>query len=745
MSGRIARRAAALLLAAACGCGRSIPPSERSVVLVTLDTTRADRIGAFGGRAVPTPVLDRIAREGTIAAEATSQVPLTLPSHATILTGRYPSSHGTRHNGIYRLRPEEETLAERLSAAGLATGAFVGAYVLNRGFGTEQGFATYDDVAVDRFEGGRDQIFEAQRTADDVNARVFPWIDAHAGKRFFLWVHYYDPHDPYAPPEKPGRTLAGSGYDREISYVDACLGDLLAKLRAAGVYDRTLLVVAGDHGESLGEHGEKTHGLFLYQGALHVPLLLRAPGSVPAGRVVSGPVELTDVAPTILDYLGLPALPRAQGKSLRPRIEGRDDGRAALAHAETLMPRLEFGWSELSMVRDGRFKYIRAPRPELYDLRADPGERSDLAAVESERVGELAASLDGWIAGTADESADTASRRTLDPDEEARLRSLGYLGGDAVHGAVSRAGTIDPKDGIREVRALDAARDKLAAGDAAGALAGVRELLASNPRNHQARITEILALIELPDLPRAEDAALAALAAVAPEEDARGVLADKARGLLASVFRLEGKNAEAEALYRKLLAHDPMDDGVAVDLVRLLTDTGRLDEADRILGTVLARSPQNGMALAARFWLETRRGDATARAATAAALADARAGDPPTLVEAAKVLAHAGDHAREAACYELVLAQTPRPDPEIVGALGLARMRGGELDAAERAFTTLAEMRPTDPRPVFFLGTIARKRGDAASARARFARSLSLDPTFAKAAEALRELDGAHP
>ena len=715
-------------------------------MLVTLDTTRADRIGAFGGRAVPTPVLDRIAREGTIAAEATSQVPLTLPSHATILTGRYPSSHGARHNGIYKLRDDEETLAERLAAAGLTTGAFVGAYVLNRGFGTEQGFATYDDVAINRYAGGRDQVFEAQRTADEVNARVFPWIDAHAKERFFLWVHYYDPHDPYAPPEKPGRTLAGTGYDREISYVDACLGDLVAKLKAAGVYDRALLVVAGDHGESLGEHGEKTHGLFLYQGALHVPLLLRLPRTVPAGRVLAGPVELADVAPTILDYLGLPPLARAQGKSLRPRIDGSDDGRTALAHAETLMPRLEFGWSDLRMVRDGRFKYIRAPRPELYDLRTDPHEDTDLAARDAERAGEMAGLLDVWIAGTADATADAAARRSLDPDEEARLRSLGYLGGDAVHGGgPPEAGTIDPKDGIKEVRALDAARDKLAAGDAAGALAAVRPIILANPKNHQARVTEILALIDLPDLPRAEDAALAALAAVAPEEGGRGVLADKARGLLASVLRLEGKNGEAEAVYRKLLEHDPANDAVTVDLVRLLIDTGRLDEARRLLDAVLARDARNGMALAARFWLETRHGDEGARAATAAALADARTGDPPTLVEAAKVLAHAGDHAREAVCYELVLEQSPKADPEFVGALGLARMRGGDLDAAERAFSSLATMRPADARPVFFLGTIARKRGDLAAARERFERALALDPGFAKAAEALRELDAPHP
>ena len=323
MSGRFAGW---LLVAAmlASGCSRTAPGSGRSLILVTLDTTRADRIGAFGGRAVPTPRLDAAAREGAAFEEAISQVPLTLPSHSTIFTGRYPASHGVRHNGIYRLRESETTLAKRLKSAGYATAAFVGAFVVNRGFGLEQGFDTYDDVGVDRFQGGRDQVFEAQRTADEVNARVFDWLDRRKGSGpVFLWVHYYDPHEPYEPPEKAGRTLEGSGYDREISYVDACFGDLVDRLRAAGLYDRSVVVVAGDHGEGLGEHGERTHGLFLYDAALRVPLLIRAPGIVPAGARIGGPVELADVAPTVLDLLGLRRSRRRKGEASVRGSRGR--------------------------------------------------------------------------------------------------------------------------------------------------------------------------------------------------------------------------------------------------------------------------------------------------------------------------------------------------------------------------------------------------------------------------------------
>jgi len=558
-------------------------------------------------------------------------------------------------------------------------------------------------------------------------------------------VHYYDPHEPYAPPEQPSRTLQGNGYDREISYVDACLGDLIAKLRATGVLDRALLVIVGDHGESLGEHGEKTHGLFLYEGALHVPFLLRAPGSIPAGRTIGGPVELVDVAPTVADYLGLPKLAAAHGKSLRPRIEGKDDGHQALAHAETMMPRLEFGWGELRMVRDARFKYIRAPRPELYDLRSDLAEGRDLAGADGERAAEMAATLDAWVAATTDASAEAASQRTLDPEEEARLRSLGYLSGDALHGGGRFGPVVDPKDGISEVRALDAARDLLSAGDAAGALAGLAPILEANPRNHQARVSKILALIQIQDLRHAEDEAQQALAMSASGDAVSSVLADKARGLLASVLRLEGKNREAEAEYRKVLARNPENDPASVDLARLLLETNRADEAARLLDGVIARDARNGMALAARFQLETRRGDEGARLKTARDLADARAGDPPTLIEAAKLLADAGDPARAAVCYEVVLDQASQPDAGLLGKLGFTRLRAGNLEGAESAFAAVSKLRPSDARPVYFLGVISQRRGDAVAARELFARALVLDPGFSKAASALREVDASHP
>jgi tetratricopeptide (TPR) repeat protein len=276
-------------------------------------------------------------------------------------------------------------------------------------------------------------------------------------------------------------------------------------------------------------------------------------------------------------------------------------------------------------------------------------------------------------------------------------------------------------------------------------LTALAPILAANPANHQARLTRILAWVELGDLPRAEDEAQRALALTIGDDAVSPVLASRARGILASIYRLEGKNREAEAGYRRILADDPDNDAASVDLARLLGDTGRAEEATRLLSSVLARDARNGMALAARFQQETTRGDGAARLETAKALADAAAGDPQTLLAAAKLLAEAGDPARASMCYELVLDQTTQPDAALFGQLGLARLRAGNLDGAEAAFTEVAKRRPAEPRPVYYLGVIALKRGDSAAARAHFERALVLDPGFTKATVALRELDLPHP
>jgi len=739
------RRLGSLLPAALLGvwtaaCGGRADPSELSVVLVTLDTTRADRIGAYGGRSVPTPHLDRIAREGVLFEEAISQVPLTLPSHSTLFTGRYPPSHGVRHNGVYQLPSSATTLAERLREAGFETAGFVGAFVLNRGFGIEQGFDVYDQVPVNRFREGRDQIFEAERTADEVNERVFEWLDRRKGGRFFLWVHYYDPHHPYRPPDTPGRTLAGEGYDREISYVDACFGDLVGRLRKKRLLDRALLVVAGDHGESLGEHGEETHGFFLYESTLHVPLLMRAPGLLPEGRRVAGPVELADVAPTILDLLGLPPLEDAQGRSLRGRISGQEGATEAVARAETLLPWLDFGWAELRAVREGRFKYIEAPTPELYDLKQDPREEVNLATIEPERVAQLASLVSSWK-GEATSSNEAV--RGLTAEEESLLRSLGYLAGDSRTLSNAPSDRLDPKQGVRLLGEIETARRRLARGEAMAALRLAEEVLRSDPRNPAAINIRAAAYLDLGQLDRAEAEAKAALTLAREGIGETRSASRQALGTLATCAWRRGRLEEAERYYRQLVQEHPWDPSGAVHLGRVLRELGRAEESRRLVEEVLARDPEDGFALALRLELELDAGDRERALETARVLSDARAGYAGALVRAGQLLLESKDPRRAAACFEVALEQQKRPDAKLLGDLGSAQLQAGDLEAARKSFAALVELLPTRPWPRYELALVAARENRLEEAREHLLEALRLDPTFEPARRALRQLEEA--
>ena len=395
------------------------------------------------------------------------------------------------------------------------------------------------------------------------------------------------------------------------------------------------------------------------------------------------------------------------------------------------MPRLEYGLAALHMIRDLRYKYVEAPRPELYDLRGDPGERHDLAAGDPDRAHEMAALLSRWEGSTTDDSAAAGSRRTLTREEEERLKSLGYLGGDFFKtGSAAPGGLADPKDRIDEIRRVHASRERFSKGDAAGALSAADEILRENPRSQEARNTRILALIQLERYPEAEKEALAALAAAEADRDNTSVLAEKARSMLASAYRLEGKLPEAEELYRHLLKDDPRRSLIAVDFAGLLGETGRGAEGLKVLRDVLARDPRNGMAIAARFEIESRQGDRQAALRSAAALADARAGDAATLVDAGLLLLEAGQPARAATCFEVAQGQNVRPDPELFGQIGAARMAAGQVDEAKKAFLAMGQARPADPRPHYYLGMIALQSGDEAGARASFGRSLELAPSF---------------
>ena len=433
--------AALLPLLAAVAC----TPSIDRVVLISVDTLRADHVGCYGASRAHTPTLDAVARRGVRFDAAVSPAPPTLPSHATLLTGLDPPQHGVRDNSVFSLAEEIPTLAERFREAGFATAAFVGAMVLDRRHGLARGFDVYGDrMGVQR--SGKANLPYPERRAEAVVDEALAWM-ATGPERFFLWVHLYDPHVPYQPPPGFRAAFPDSPYDGEIAYADAQLARLLAALERGGPADRTLLVVTSDHGESLGEHGFTTHGYSIYEATQRVPLLMRGPG-LPAGRVVTEPVGLTDIAPTLLEVAGLDPLATTSGEALDRVIAGDMGGR--VAYMETLAPQLQFGWSPLRGVRTRRHRYVRAPRPELYDLGEDPRESRNLAGSLPDLVAELDGALQERLGG--ERAVEPVA--LLSEEERARLESLGYavasVGGDPTRpGAV---GGRDPKDRARALR-----------------------------------------------------------------------------------------------------------------------------------------------------------------------------------------------------------------------------------------------------------------------------------------------------
>ncbi len=448
----------------------ALQPIDQNVLLITIDTLRADALASYGGRA-STPNLDRLAARGARFAFAHAHSVMTLPSHATILTGRLPFDHGVRDNSGYRLRDGTPTLATRLKAAGFATGAFVAAFPLTKRFGLTPGFDEYDDEIPELRGAGVLDVPE--RRADAVVSRATAWIDRQQD-RFFAWVHVFDPHSPYKPPDEFLSRAPDRPYDAEVSWTDAALGPLLD--RVAGLRRPTLVIVTSDHGESLGEHGELTHGMFAYEATLRVPLIVATVGgetgaaAAAKGAVVEAPARHIDIAPTVIEAAGLASDATLAGVSLGAITQGTPGDRPA--YFEALTYNIVRGWAPLTGLISGRDKYISLPIPELYDLARDPGETNNLAPGAATRVGALAAALDGFRAA-APAAPGRESAGTV-----AALRSLGYVAGAAPPKA-RYTEADDPKNLVAIDRDLQVANDLHASGRPDEAAAVLRKVIAS--------------------------------------------------------------------------------------------------------------------------------------------------------------------------------------------------------------------------------------------------------------------------
>jgi arylsulfatase A-like enzyme len=634
------------------------------VVLVTVDTLRADHLGCYGGRDAHSPNFDTVAADGVRFETAVSPVPLTLPAHASLMTALDPPEHGVRHNALQRLSGGIPTLAERMGDAGYATAAFVGALVLDGRFGLDRGFETYDDAMGKRVSA---TVGFAERPADRVVDSALAWLET-APDRFFLWVHFYDPHADYSPPAGFASAFASRPYAGEIAFVDAQFGRLLGGIRSRWPDGGTLVAVTSDHGESLGEHREPTHSYTLYDATQRIPLLMSGPG-LQRGVTVVEPVGLIDVAPTLLAFVAAEPLGEVAGRDLRPLIDG--DGREERAfYVETAATHLDYGWSPLLGLRTARFKYIRAPRPELYDLREDPREILNLAPDRPETAQRLDGVLSERLLAFT-QRGDGKLAVGLGEAEREQLRSLGYVvpeRGSAALPARLEMGGPDPKDEIGALGLLESVQRDVNAGRLDQALTRLRAIEGGGVAVAALRASVAVAT---------GDDALA-------ERDARSVLALQPQRpdvwiilgrALASQARLE----EARAAFEAAVLFDP-------ESVTALTYLGRVHEglgAPEAAGSAYALAARKNLDSHEPRWrlavLRLNRGEFDAADFVLEELARAGSLDVPATV--ALATAEAGVGRLEAALRRLETAREQHP--------GDARL--------ERALIRLRQ--PGDPEP----------------------------------------------
>jgi len=560
-----------------------VHPGDLNVLLVTLDTTRADRLGAYGFKAIETPALDRIARDGVLFEHAVAPAPLTLPAHSSLFTSKLPPAHGVRDNGGFFLSERETTMAERLKSRGFRTGGFVGAYVLDHKWGIAQGFEKYfDNFDLSKYRSV--SLSSVERRGDEVADHALEWLETVRSSKFFAWVHFYDAHSPYDPPEPYKSRYSDRPYAGEVAFVDSQVGRLMTWLETNQLLEKTIVVVMGDHGESLGDHGEGTHGFFVYESVLHVPLLIRAPYDAMRGRKVADVVRSVDVQPTVLDLLGIRSTETFEGQSLTSLMTGARSELGLEAYAEAVYPRFHFGWSDLRTLRAGRYKYIEAPRPELYDLDTDPHETTNILPQRRALAGQMRAHLRALEARLTAGAAAARAPAEIDPDTRDRLASLGYVGTFVSGDSTPTSALADPKDKIELFNLITHARD-----------------LSRHNQDSDEAITTLL------DVTRRDPKVIDAWFMLGNEyyrkrqfelaiESYKQALALKADYDLvvinmANAYRQLGKDEEALVGYRRFMELDPRNAQIRYEAAQILIDRGDFAQARAELREALKLQP----------------------------------------------------------------------------------------------------------------------------------------------------------
>jgi arylsulfatase A-like enzyme/predicted Zn-dependent protease len=523
---------------------------ELNVVLITLDTTRADRIRCYGFPDIETPTIDRFAREGIRFERCFAQTPLTLPSHTTIMTGTYPPYHGVRDNGGFIVPPSLKTLAESFKERRYQTAAFVAAYVLDSKWGLNQGFDYYfDNFDLSRFE--TISLGAVQRPANEVMDEALSWMDKAKGGKFFSWIHLYDPHTPYEPPA-PFDKKFRHPYLGEIAFADSQIGRLWDFLERNKLRDKTLIVFAADHGESLGAHQEGSHGFFIYQETLHVPLIVVTPFGRLKNVVSPQVVTLADVMPTILDMAGLPIPAEVQGRSLVPLFfdPNKEIPGLGFAYSETYYPRFHYGWSDLKSYQDRRFKLILAPDLELYDVANDPQEQKNLAAENPQAARDLYAKATQFLEQMS-RNAVSQDLTKMDEETKQRLAALGYVGSFADTSKLEGKTLLNPREKIGVFNALNKSREMGMEGKADEAIRDILAIIADDPELVDAYFT------------------------------------------LGNVLYKEKRYKDSLQAFRQALELKPDDSFTVINMANCLAALGRADEAEKAILDFLAKGFQD--------------------------------------------------------------------------------------------------------------------------------------------------------
>jgi tetratricopeptide (TPR) repeat protein len=680
----------ALVALAGCrGGGDTGPFKDAPIVVISIDTLRSDHLPAYGYKGVETPAIDAFRRDAILFERAYSHTPLTLPSHVSLLTGVLPNHHGVRDNIGYLFDPDKHPhLARLLKKAGYATGAAVSAFVLRGDTGLGKDFDLYEDGVTRR---PTEAMGNSQRSGRATAAAALDWLRSVESKPFFLFLHLYEPHTPYAPPEPFAARYKSNPYDGEIAEADAIVGDLLQALKDQGIYDKAVIVLLSDHGEGLGDHGEAEHGIFLYREALQVPLLLKLPGSSLGNTSVAAPAQLVDVAPTLLALAGQPVPAGLDGGSLldlrKENAPERD------LYAETFYPRLHFGWSELTSLIRGTSHFIQAPRPELFDLAADPGEKQNVLERERRTFATLRQALARY-------ETPLAAPSQVDAETASRLASLGYL----ASGSTGGDGPLpDPKDGIHTLQQLGQATSLFAAQKFAEAVPLFQRLVQENPK-----------------------------------------MVDAWENLGESLQKT-GRQEEALAAYKQAMAVSGGAAHVAVATGTLLLEMKRYDEAREHAQIALKTSPAGARSLLAQIAMAQGDYAAAEREARAAVEAESFSGRIGPKIVLAQTLQEQGR-------LEDALKVTQEAVDEVSKMEGRPKFSGlffqhGDLLArlgreaeAEKAFQREIEDFPSNPYPYTRLSVLYASQGRTQEAVGILRTMVDRNDTPLAYAEAVRTL-----